>query len=185
MSSSLLAVNNLILTFTVRLITAHSAIATHLTHQTRQIHSLAFSLLSPMAPSPSSDVVDDIVPLLISLAESVPRPSMVAYESLSALHSMTAELVRTLSYLSDTLHMSRQTTATATRRLRSARDLVAEIRRDDELREEGEIWLARGNWGERLQRRECASVCGDVIGGFEAVCNGWRERLAAQERSVA
>lgn len=138
-----------------------------------------------MAPTPSSDVVDDIVPLLVSLAEAVPKPSTVAYESLSALHSMTAELVRTLSYLSDTLHMSRQTTATATRRLRSARELVAEMRRDDELREEGEVWLARGNWGERLKKRECASVCGDVMGGFEAVCNGWRERLAAQERSAA
>ncbi len=89
----------------------------------------------------------------------------------------------TLSYLSDTLHMSRQTTITATRRLRSARELVAEMRRDDELRDEAERWLTRGNWGERLRKRECAAVCGEVVGGFEEVCNGWRARLLAQVES--
>ncbi len=146
---------------------------------------MAFPLLSPLAASPDFETVRDLVPLLVSLSDSMPRPSTVAYSSLSALHSVTSELVQTLSYLSDTLHMSRQTTATATRRLKSAKELVAELRRDQELREEGERWLSRGNWGERLQKRECAGVCGDVIGGFEDVCNGWRERLLAQAESKA
>ena len=75
--------------------------------------------------------------------------------------------------------MSRQTTTTATRRLKSARDLVHEMRRDEDLREEGERWIAKGNWGERLQKRECAHVCGDVVGGFEEVCNSWRQKLVA------
>jgi hypothetical protein len=73
--------------------------------------------------------------------------------------------------------MSRQTTTAAARKLKSARDVVAEMRRDEELREEGVRWLERGNWGERLARRECAHVCGEVVGGFEKVCEGWRERL--------
>lgn len=81
--------------------------------------------------------------------------------------------------------MSRQTTATATRRLKSAKELVAEMRREEEMREEGELWLDKGNWGERLKKRECAGICGDVVGGFEDVCNGWRERLLAQEESKA
>jgi len=168
-----------------RLITAHSALTTHLAHQTRQIHSLTFPLLSPMAPPPDWEVIDELVPLLVSLSDSMPRPSTAAFDSLTALHSITSDLVQTLNYLSDTLHMSRQTTATATRRLKSAKELVAEMRRDDELREEGERWLTRGNWGERLQKRECAGVCGEVIGGFEEVCNGWRERLLAQAESQA
>jgi hypothetical protein len=88
--------------------------------------------------------------------------------------------VQTLNYLSDTLHMSRQTTTTATRRLRAARETVAELRRDEELREEGERWLDKGGWGERLQKRECALVCGDVVGGFEKVCDDWRERLVSR-----
>jgi hypothetical protein len=168
-----------------RLITAHSALATHLAHQTRQLHSLTFPLLSPMAPAPDGDAIDDLVPLLISLSDDMPRPSTAAFDSLAALHSLTSDLVQTLNYLSDTLQMSRQTTVTATRRLKNAKELVAEVRRDDELREEGERWLTRGNWSERLQKRECAGVCGEVIGGFEEVCNSWRERLLAQAETQA
>lgn len=115
----------------------------------------------------------------------MPRPSTSAFNSLTALHTLTSDLVQTLNYLSDTLHMSRQTTTTATRRLRSAKELVTEMRREEELKEEGERWLTRGNWSERLEKRECAGVCGEVIGGFEEVCNGWRERLLAQAETQA
>ncbi|KAI9155287.1 hypothetical protein HJFPF1_07869 [Paramyrothecium foliicola] len=168
-----------------RLITAHSALTTHLTHQTRQLHSLTYPLLSPLVAPPSGETIDELLPILASLTNEMPRPSTAAFTSLTALHSTTADLVQTLNYLSDTLHMSRQTTATATRRLKSAKELVAEMRREEELRDEGERWLSRGNWGERLQNRECAGVCGEVIGGFEEVCNGWRERLLAQAESQA
>ncbi|CAG9993744.1 unnamed protein product [Clonostachys byssicola] len=170
---------------TSRLITAHSALTTHLAHQTRQLHNLTFPLLAPMASTPDSDAIDELVPLLLSLSDSMPRPSTTAFESLASLHGVTSDLVQTLNYLSDTLQMSRQTTTMATRRLKSAKELVAEVRRDEELRDEGERWLTQGNWGERLQNRECAGVCGDVIGGFEEVCNGWRERLLAQAQSQA
>ncbi|KAJ6444197.1 WD domain-containing protein [Purpureocillium lavendulum] len=168
-----------------RLITAHTALTTHLAHQTRQLHNLTFPLLSPLAPPPDAETVDDIVPLLLSISDAMPRPSTSALKSLASLHSVTAELIQTLSYLSDTLHMSRQTTSSATRKLKSAKELVAEMRREDELREEGERWLSRGNWGARLQKRECAGVCGEVIGGFEDVCNGWRQRLLSQAESKA
>ncbi|KAL7794988.1 hypothetical protein V8C37DRAFT_375163 [Trichoderma ceciliae] len=168
-----------------RLITAHSALTTHLAHQTRQLHNLTFPLLSPLAPAPDMETIDTLLPLLVSLTEDMPRPSTSAFNSLAALHSITSELIQSLSYLSDTLHMSRQTTAAASRRLKSAKELVAEMRREDDLREQGEQWLTRGNWGERLEKRECASVCGEVIGGFEDVCNGWRERLLAQAESQA
>lgn len=138
-----------------------------------------------MAAAPEPEAIDELVPLLVSLSDEMARPSTAAFDSLSGLHALTSDLVQTLNYLSDTLHMSRQTTATATRRLKSAKELVAELRRDDDLREEGELWLTRGNWGERLQKRECAGVCGEVIGGFEEVCNSWRERLLAQAESQA
>jgi hypothetical protein len=81
--------------------------------------------------------------------------------------------------------MSRQTTTTATRRLRSATELVKEMRKEEEEREEGVRWLKRHNWGERLGNRECAGVCGDVVGGFEEVCEGWRARLVAQAEAVS
>jgi hypothetical protein len=122
--------------------------------------------------------------MLLALPENMPRPTTTAYNSLMALHTLTSDLVQTLNYLSDTLHMSRQTTTTAARRLKSAKELVAELRREEELREEGERWLSRGNWGERLRKRECANVCGEVVGGFEEVCNGWRARLLDQAQSA-
>jgi len=81
--------------------------------------------------------------------------------------------------------MSRQTTTTATRRLKSARELVAEMKKEEDEREEGERWLEQGNWSERLGKRECASVCVDVVGGFEDVCNSWRARLFAQAEGVS
>ncbi|KAK5657257.1 hypothetical protein OQA88_3316 [Cercophora sp. LCS_1] len=163
-----------------RLITAHSALTTHLSHQTRQLHSLSFPLLSPLVAPPEPETIDTLLPMLVSLSELMPRPSTSAFNSLTSLHTITSDLVQTLNYLSDTLHMSRQTTTTATRRLKSAKDLVSEMRRDEELREEGERWLDKGNWGERLKNRECAHVCGEVVGGFEEVCNSWRQRLLAQ-----
>ncbi|KAG5973372.1 hypothetical protein E4U58_005288 [Claviceps cyperi] len=168
-----------------RLITAHTALATHLVHQTRQLHGLTFPLLSPLVPAPDGETIEDLIPLLVSLSAQMPRPSTFAFSSINALHTITSDLIQTLSYLSDTLQMSRQTTAMATRRLKSAKDLVSEIRRDEELREEGERWLHRGNWSQRLARRECASVCVEVIDGFENVCNDWRQRLLAQADSQA
>ncbi|KAF4969476.1 hypothetical protein FSARC_3334 [Fusarium sarcochroum] len=168
-----------------RLITAHSALTTHLNHQARQIHNLSFPLLSPLVAPPDPETIDDLIPLLLNLSDTMPRPSTSAFNSLTSLHSLTSDLVQTLNYLSDTLHMSRQTTTMATRRLKSAKEIVAEMRKEEELREEGERWLTRGNWGERLEKRECAGVCGEVIGGFEEVCNGWRERLLAQAEAQA
>ncbi len=172
-------------TYLYRLITAHSALSTHLLHQTRLLQSLAYPLFSPLVLPPDEEFIDDLLPLLLSISESMPRPTSAAFTSLTQLHSMTADLVQTLNYLSDTLHMSRQTTTTATRRLRSARELVAEMRKEEEEREGGERWLKRHNWGERLGNRECAGVCGDVVGGFEEVCNGWRARLVAQAEAVS
>ncbi|KAI1469983.1 uncharacterized protein F4812DRAFT_308957 [Daldinia caldariorum] len=169
---------------TTRLITAHSALATHLAHQTRQIHNLTFPLLSPLVQPPDPETIDSLLPLLTSVSEEMPRPATSALNSLSALHSVTSDLVQTLNYLSDTLHMSRQTTTTATRRLRTAKEMVAEMKREEELKEEGERWLTKGNWGERLQKRECAIVCREVVGGFEEVCDGWRARLLAQAESA-
>lgn len=166
---------------TSRLITAHTALTTHLTHQTRQLHNLTFPLLNPLAPPPDAETIDGLLPELTTLQEMMPRPSQAAFTNIMGLQNLTNELVHSLSVVSDTLQVSRQVTTTATRRLKTAKELVAEMRREEELRDEGERWLARGNWGERLQKRECASVCGEIVGGFEEVCAGWRTRLAQAE----
>lgn len=166
---------------TTRLITAHTALTTHLNHQTRQLHNLTFPLLNPLAAPPDAETIDDLLPELTALQELMPRPSQAAFSNIRGLQNLTDELVHSLSVVSDTLQVSRQVTTTATRRLKTAKELVADMRQEEELRDEGERWLARGNWGERLQKRECASVCGEIVGGFEEVCAGWRTRLAQTE----
>ena len=73
--------------------------------------------------------------------------------------------------------MTRQTTTLATRRLKSARETLGMLQREMREAEEGLRWLAVGGWEEKLKKREAARICGEVVGGFEEVCEGWRRRL--------
>ncbi|KAI9756853.1 MAG: eukaryotic translation initiation factor 3 subunit A [Chaenotheca gracillima] len=160
-----------------RLITAHTALTTHLAHQTRSLHSLTYPLLSPLSIPPSAELIDTLLPFLTDLASAIPEPTTLALHSLADLHALSADLTATLSYLSDSLHMSRQTTTAAARKLRATKELVDEIRRDSDGVEEGIRWIERGKWNDRLEGRECAAVCGEVVGGFEEVLEDWRRRL--------
>lgn len=108
-----------------------------------------------------------------------------ALHSLRALLSQTSDLTHALRALNDTIHESRQLTSAAARRLKSVRELVAEMRREEERREEGTRWIEKGEWDRRLQQREAGRVCGDVVSGFEAVCGEWRARLFGPEVAAA
>lgn len=55
--------------------------------------------------------------------------------------------------------------------------MMLELRKEQDSGEEGRRWIEMGNWERRLREREGARMCGDVVGGFERVCEGWRERL--------
>jgi hypothetical protein len=160
-----------------RLITANTALSSHLMHQTRTLHSLTYPLISQMNGPLDEESIEELLPLLVGLGEAMPRPDVSSLVALTGLHGVTGELIGQLSGVGDSLHMSRQTTSVAARRLREAKEMVEELRKEEERREEGERWLRRGGWGERLEKRECASVCGEVVGGFEEVCEGWRRRL--------
>jgi len=113
------------------------------------------------------------------------QPSTNPLASLQALISETSDITLSLRGLSDTLYESRQLTSTASRRLRSARELVADLRREEESREETSRWLERGDWDRRLRDREAGKECADVVGGFEAVCGEWREKLFGAGAEVA
>lgn len=187
-----------------RLITAHSSITSHLTHQTRTLQSLIHPLLFSPFPLLSEDAIDSLMPLIDEgLLPNLPypfleqpgresRPSTPSQAStlnplvsLQALISQTADITLSLRSLSDTLYESRQLTSTASRRLRSARELVADLRHEEESREEGSRWIERGEWDRRLRDREAGKECGDVVSGFEAVCGEWREKLFGAGAEVA
>ncbi|KAH8700606.1 hypothetical protein BGW36DRAFT_425421 [Talaromyces proteolyticus] len=188
-----------------RLITAHTSITSHLTHQTRALQTLIHPLLFSHFPLLSTDSIDDLIPLIDDgLLPNLPLPFQPPHVaqgslrptsssstkstqsqtaavdpllSLQTLLTQTSDLTLTLRTLSDTLHESRQLTSTASRRLRSAREIVTEIKREDEDREEGHRWIESGEWDRKLREREAGRVCGEVVSGFEAVCGEWRRKL--------
>ncbi|KAF2461392.1 hypothetical protein BDY21DRAFT_397727 [Lineolata rhizophorae] len=176
-----------------RLTTAHTALATHLSHQTRLLTSLTSTLLLPAwtggsnAPSPPGTTpaaltpadADALLPLLSDALAALPQPPTAPLFALHALSTSTADLAAALSALSDSLHMSRQATAAAGRRLRTVTDALREWRRERDRRDEGVRWIERGGWDGRIAGRWAGAVCGEVVGGFEEVCEGWRERILA------
>jgi hypothetical protein len=140
-------------------------------------------LLNPLASPLPPDTIDDILPqidtalaLLTALA-----PSTTASVSLRSLAESTTDVVDALSSLSDSVHMMRQSSVTASRRLRSVREALREWRIENNTREDGILFIEQGCWDQRLQKRECASVCHDVLSGFEEVCDTWRERLVSRQ----
>jgi hypothetical protein len=104
---------------------------------------------------------------------------------MQSLLNQTSDLTLALRSLNDTLHESRQLTSTASRRLRSARELVAEIKREDEDREDGHRWIEKGQWDRKLRDREAGRACGEVVSGFEAVCGEWRRKLFGSAAAAA
>ncbi|MCJ1287107.1 hypothetical protein MMC26_006455 [Xylographa opegraphella] len=163
-----------------RLSTAHTALTTHIMDQTRLMQALTHPVLSPVGTPPSVELTDALLSLLPTLILSLPQAPTSALPLLHSLSASTTDLLSTLSYLSDTLHMARQTTTLAARRLRATRDAVESMRREVEEAEQGMRWIETGGWDERLKDREAARLCGEVVGGFEEVCAGWRERLTRQ-----
>ncbi|KAI4118505.1 MAG: hypothetical protein LQ338_007394 [Usnochroma carphineum] len=156
-----------------RLMTAQTAVASNLAHQTRLVQTLSRHLVSPFSIPPAPEEMDQLLPLLVTTLELLPPPNPRAITSLHSLHSSAVELLATLATLADSLHMLRQTTSLAARKLKAAKDVVDEFRKEADLREEGIRWVEEGNWDAKLSNRECAAACGDVVSGFRDVCEKW------------
>ncbi len=161
----------------LRLKTAHDALTAHLTHQSRTLTSLASSFSGPRPIVPDPDTVDVLLPLIQSTLEQLPYSSNEPLVSLSHLTLSTRELLQHLANVSDTLHMSRQTTANATRRLKVSKEQLQDWKRENEKTEEGREFIEQGDWDRRLREREAKTACASVLDGFENVCGLWRTRL--------
>ena len=160
-------------TASTRLTAAHLALSANMVHQTRTLHYLGFAInWMGLGPPPA-----ETAELLRGLGELIPRPSLEPLAELAALHSLTLELAGQLSVLSDSLHMARQSSIAAHRRLRVAREACSEWRSEVEMVERAHRWIEDGDWDARCQRRDAAVVCRDVTSGFEAFCRGYEEKL--------
>ncbi|KAI4238078.1 MAG: hypothetical protein LQ349_001370 [Xanthoria aureola] len=167
-----------------RLTTAHTAVSSSLMHQTRFIQTLSSHFTSPLSYPPSLDEIDDLLPLLVATLELIPRFSPHAVLAIHSLHCSALELISTLSVLADSLHMIRQTTSFASRRLKAAKDAVEELRTEARVREEGIRWVEGGNWDQRLRNRECGNICEDVVGGFREVCEWWEQSIRKEPTNL-
>lgn len=104
-------------------------------------------------------------------------PSSRPAYSIHTLLAETADLIQDLNYLKDTLQVNQQTTTSGSRKLRAVKDLLREARGEMEARDQSVRWIEQGCWDQRLREREAKGVCGDILRGFEEVCDGWGERL--------
>ncbi|KAF2642991.1 hypothetical protein P280DRAFT_241733 [Massarina eburnea CBS 473.64] len=160
-----------------RLKTAHDALTTHLTHQSRTLTSLSASLSGPRAVILDLEDIDALLPLITSTLELLPHSQHQSVLALSQLTIANRELLENLSNVQDSLHMTRQMAVNATRRLKSSKDQLAEWKRDQDLREAGVKWIESGDWEAKLKRRQAGSECWDVVNGFEEQCGLWRQKL--------
>jgi hypothetical protein len=126
-------------------------------------------------------MIESVLPAVTATLELMHTitPAPQTATALHALTSNTTDLIGSLSTLSDTVHMNRQTSLVAGRRLRSVKDALREWSTEWDVRDNGVQWIERGCWNQRLQNRECAGVCQEVLSGFEQVCDQWRDRLLA------
>ncbi|CUS07651.1 unnamed protein product [Tuber aestivum] len=158
-----------------RLITAHSALATHMIYQARTLRNLSLGVNLSDAP-----LDDDTLDLLLPLIDLMPRPASGALTELASLHALTLSLTSQLSFLSDTLHMVRQSSIAANRKLRVAKEACADWKSELERVERSRRWIEDGDWDAKCRNRNAASVCSQVTDEFEDVCRGFEESLRAQ-----
>ncbi|EPS38683.1 hypothetical protein H072_7549 [Dactylellina haptotyla CBS 200.50] len=184
-----------------RLITAHISLSTHVQNQSRALRDLSLQLNAPgttittatprlntqpvtisskgaAAPSENEDdEEDDTTPLFTSLMSTVPTPTIQPLRDLQNLHSLTLQLINHFAGLSDAIHMFKQQSNAASRKLRGAKDAVREWKAEVETVEQARKWIDDGDWDRRLGRREAAGVCREVLGGFEDVIRGMERRI--------
>jgi hypothetical protein len=126
---------------------------------------------------PDPESIEVLLPLITSTLELLPHSSPQPVIALSQLSTSTRELLELLSNISDSLHMSRQATTNASRRIKSAKEQLGEWKRDMDAKDAGVAWIEDGNWDTRLKEREAGSACRDVVSGFEEMFGQYRQRL--------
>ena len=161
-----------------RITTAYHSVANHRIHAARQILSTAQSVLLLRIFTLSEDEIDDLLDGIDQLNQALQMPSGPSpLQSLQGLIGSTSDLIRSLQSIADNIQESRQVANAASRRLKAVRDLVAELRQEEDLCEQGIHYLERGDWSHRLRNQQAASSCREIVAGFETTCDTWRDRM--------
>ncbi|RMZ81189.1 hypothetical protein DV737_g2674, partial [Chaetothyriales sp. CBS 132003] len=153
-----------------RLMTACNSIATHRTHAQRDLFSTSHALMYGhriyMLPAEALDLLAselDRVSEALPVPPTTNAPHQNPLVSLGILANDTSSLISTLRSLTDLLQETRLATNAATRKLKSVRDMVEELRVDEELVENSMLLIQAGDWDRRCRERQAASVCDGTI----------------------
>ena len=168
-----------------RLVTSTNSLTSHLTSQAKMFQTLAQSLFPMFAGcilDPSE--IEDLLPLLDTLKEDLPHPDIVTVQKMQKLDHETTNVIQTLSTLTDTLQMGKQTTNSAARHLRTTQTMVEELRREREKAEMAKADLKSSEWDGKLERRWCGAQCSDILSGFEKRCDVLRKELAMEPSCI-
>ena len=160
--------------------TAANSMSSNLTAQSRTLQGLMTTLYSPFAflLAPIDPLwVEETVLLVEVLLKDLPIPDPAPLQGLQKLDRETANVIQTLSQLTDTLQMGRHTTSTASRHLRTTQTIVAELRRERERADMARHDLNESNWNDKIRQRLCAGECQEILGGFERTCDSLRANL--------
>ena len=151
-----------------RVSTAYLSMATHRSHKQREIFALTHSLLYGNA---GTELPEEILDLLISdLNDLTTTVSFLQGQnpllSLQILASQTSDLAQTLRGLTDSLQETKLATTAAQRKLRSVRDMVEDMRVEEELVDQSILLIQMGDWDRRCRDRQAGKICREVVKGF-------------------
>jgi len=150
-----------------RLVTAYTSMATHRTHKTRDLFTQSHSLLYGGIIDLPEEVINVLLSEIDSLASTTSfLPTQNPLLSLQILASQTSELTYTLRSLTDLLQESGVAATAANRKLKNVKDMVEDLRLEDELVENSIMLIQAGDWDRRCRQRQAAKTCREVVEGF-------------------
>jgi hypothetical protein len=164
---------------TQRMNTSTNSVSSHVGKETKALQALSATLYTPLIFSAPLDpnILEEISPLIETLLASLPLPDPAVLTAFQKLSRETESTVNSLSQLTDTIQMGKQSTNAAARHLRSTQTVLVEMRHERERADAAREELAAGPWQERIGERWCKRECDDVISGFENTCAALRESL--------
>jgi len=168
-----------------RLAGAYDGVSSRLLNHIKSFQPFTYAVIASLPQTMEESDYDELLALVVVAKSSLPKPSTTALPSLSQLNKCSKDTMDALATLSDCLHMGRQTTEAAARRMKIVTALALELSRDATEVEKSAQWIEEGQWQEKLEKRESAAVCHEVLTGFEAVCDTWRARLMDGVLAVA
>ena len=170
-------------TGTTRLITAYTSMATHRTFKTRELFTQAHSLLYGNLLNLPEETIDLLLAEISSLSDSTSLKNITPQSpllSLQILSSSTNDLLHTLRSLSDVLQESRLASNLAARKLKAVREVVEEMRLEEELIDMSIMLIQAGDWDRRCRERSAARTCREVVTGFSKTCDLVKERYISE-----